>query len=308
MDLQPTAALRNRRNLRRLDNRVEEFLEGARRPVFVVARTGACNAPVRNPDQRPGAAGRILLILAALCLLFTLGAPVHAAPIQLEAQHDEALAPLPPQFQAGAEVEEAAPIQHIEWFPIPSWMAGTWAKQGDYEDSAVNLQTGQQLGSPVFIRNADSLSFGDQCDNKGTVWHAEILPFRSDGYNGKTEDRRYVTQMRCVTNSAQEVVLQVRSFVTSIDPKKHKVRGSKQQDEFITFQPLDAQQIQTTSSTRSYSGTGQPLMQSKSHTTRTRAAAFVPVPTINGIDLRRSLADYLAQHNWAYLIPQQGGN
>jgi hypothetical protein len=32
------------------------------------------------------------------------------------------------------------------------------------------------------------------------------------------------------------------------------------------------------------------------------------VPTINGIDLRRSLADYLTQHNWAYLIPQQGGN
>jgi hypothetical protein len=268
MELQPTAALRNRPNLRWLDK----------------------------------------LIFATFCLLVTLAVPVHAAPIQLEAQHDEALPPLPSQFQAGAEVDEAAPIQHIEWFPIPIWMAGTWAKQGDYEDSAVKLQTGQQLGSPVFIRNADSLSFGDQCDGKGTVWHAEILPFRSDGYNGKTEDRRYVTQMRCVTNSAQLVVLQVRSFVSSIDLKKHKVRGSKQQDEFITFQPLDAQQIQTFSSTRSYSATGQPLMQSRSHTTRTRAAAFVPVPTINGIDLRRSLAQYLTEHNWAYLIPQQGSD
>jgi hypothetical protein len=183
-------------------------------------------------------------------------------------------------------------------------MAGTWSKQGDMEDEAVNLLTGQRLGQPVFIPNSDSISFGDQYDNRGAVWHAEILPFSSDGYSAKTENRRTVTQMRCVGNTAQQVVLQVRSFVTAIDLKKKKVKDSKQQDEIITFQPLNAQQCQTVSSTRTYSAAGQASMQSKSHTTRSRTAAFAPVPVLNGIDLKRSLADYLTEHNWGYLIPQ----
>jgi hypothetical protein len=229
----------------------------------------------------------------------------HADPIQLGATHTEVLPPLPAQFQIGAEVNETAPDQpHIEWFPIPQWMAGTWQKQGDMEDDAVNLLTGQRLGAPTFIRNVVSLSFGDQRDSRGTVWHAEILPFRSDGFNGKVEDRRYVTQMRCVTNTAQQVVLQVRSFVVSIDLKKKKVNGSKQQEEIITFQPLTAQQIQTQSSTRSFSAAGQAFMQQRSHTTRMLIAAFAPVPTINGIDLKQSLAEFLVQHNWASLVPQ----
>lgn len=245
-----------------------------------------------------------LPLVAAVCLSIAVDV-VQADPIQLGATHNEVLPPLPAQYQAGAEVDETAPAQpHLEWFPIPAWMAGTWQKQGDMEDSAVNLQTGQRLGSPVFIRNVVSLSFGDQCDNRGTVWHAEVLPFRSDGYNGKMEDRRFVTQMQCVTNTAAQVVLQVRSFVVSIDLKKQKVKNSKQQEEIITFQPLDGQQIQTMSSTRDFSSTGQALMQSQSHTTRTRVAAFLPVPTLNGLDLRQSLADYLVQHNWGSLVPQ----
>ncbi len=252
---------------------------------------------------------RFVSVIAALVLMLTwalaLGVgQAQAAPIQLGAEHEEYLQPLPPQYQAGAESDDSLPAQHIEWFPVPNWMAGTWTKQGDTEDSAVNLQNGQQLGQPVFIPNANSLSFGHQLDSKGTVWHAEILPFRTDGFGGKTEDRRYVTQMQCITNNIQQVVLKTRSFVTSIDLKKKKVRGSKQQDEIIAFQPLDSQHVETVSSTRSYSAQGQALFQSRSHTTRTRVAQFVPIPVLNGIDLRRSLADYFQQHNWAYLIPQ----
>lgn len=246
----------------------------------------------------------VVQLIAAMCISAATVAAAPAAPIQLEAEHEEFLQPLPPQYQAGAESDSRLPEQHIEWFPIPIWMAGTWTKQGDIEDAAVNLQSGQRLNAPVFIRNANSLSFGHQYDSRGTVWHAEILPFRTDGLNEKMEDRRYVTQMQCVTNTAQQVVLRTRSFVTTVDLKKNKVKGSKQQDELISFQPTDAQHIETVSSTRSYSAQGQALMQSRSHTTRTRVATFAPVPVLNGIDLKRSLADYLQQHNWAYLIPQ----
>jgi len=245
-------------------------------------------------------------LLACFCAISAVFTPVAAETIYGDVQHDETIAPLPPQFQIGADYTEPPPAQRIEWFPVPPWMAGTWTKQGDYDTYALNMRNGQQMTQPVYVANVVTISFGHQIDAQGTVWNAEVLPFRADGFRGpKQQDHRFVTDESCLENTRAAVTLHMRSFIVTVD-NKQKVKDNKQQDEMIRFTPSGPGAIRTDSSTRTYDANGKGTFQSRSYTTRTKTREFMPIAQLNGIDLRQSLAQYLTEHNMAYLVPQYG--
>lgn len=246
-------------------------------------------------------ASKSLLLLTLLC---SASSSIMAETIYGDVQHEETLPPLPSQFQEGATYSDAPVGATIDWFPIPPWMAGIWAKQGDYETFVMNLKTGAQTQGQTFVPNVVSLTFGHQLDASGTVWHANVLPFRADGHRGKLDDHRFVSSERCLRSDSSSVSLQVRSFVVTVDSHSQKVKQSKQQEEVIGIAPLDARTIRTQSSTRIYDASGKPMFQTRSYTNRTRTADFMPIATINGIDLRQSLAQYLLDHNMANLVPR----
>jgi len=229
--------------------------------------------------------------------------PVKAEMIQGGITHKEVLPPVPSQYQAGATLSNADPVAIVQWFPVPDWLAGAWMKDGDVETYARDFRTGQVSTQQVWLTNRVRLEFGHQVDALGTVWHAELLPFRADGNRGQTQDRRYVMQMDCLSSTPQSVALNFRSIVTNMDTSSNRVLESKQQEEIVTFKPSVPNMIATHSSIKSFTDRGQPVNQYETHTERRKIAAFVPVDQLRGVNLKESLAEFLTQKNMLNRLP-----
>lgn len=246
----------------------------------------------------------LLTVLALAVVLCVIGTPVRAEMIQGGITHKEELPPVPSEYQAGAVLNNANPVMTVQWFPVPDWLSGAWIKDGDVETFAKDFTTGRESTQQVWLTNRVRLAFGHQVDALGTVWHAELLPFRADGNRGQTQDRRYVMQMSCLNSSPQSVALNFHSIVTVVDPSTNKVLDSKQQEEIVTFQPSVPNVIATHSSTKGFSSGGQALLQYETHTQRKKIAAFSPVYEDRGINLQQSLAQFLTQKNMLNRLPK----
>jgi len=231
-------------------------------------------------------------------MAFVLLAPAGATRvIQAEIEHKDYLPGVPDTFASGAVLNTDKLEKRVEWFPVPDWMAGTFTKEGDMETFEKDFQTGAEKRENYWMENRVTLSFGHQRDALNTIWHAEVVPFRADGSRGRSRDQRYVIGMSCLKSSPESVVLKFHSVVVALDDHD-RVRGSKQQEEIVSFFPGGGNNfIATTSSTKTFSESGQPLYQLDSHTKRLKTRGFFEEDFLSGIDLKRSLYDFLAGRN-----------
>ncbi|HMP53995.1 MAG TPA: hypothetical protein PKD05_20775, partial [Candidatus Melainabacteria bacterium] len=213
--------------------------------------------------------------------------------IQAEIEHKDYLPGVPETFSSGAVLNTDKLEKRVEWFPVPDWMAGTYTKEGDMETFEKDFRSGSEKRENFWLENRVTLSFGHQRDALNTIWHAEVLPFRADGTRGRSRDQRYVIGMSCLKSTPESVVLKFHSVVVALDDRD-RVLGSKQQEEIVSFFPGGGDNfITTTSSTKTFSESGQPLYQLDSHTKRLRTRGFMEEDYLSGIDLKRSLNDFL---------------
>ncbi len=243
------------------------------------------------------------VVLASLASSFV---PAYADTIQVGIEHKEFLPPVPQQYKSGTSFAAPAPAAKVTWFPVPEWMAGTWLKEGDTETYLRDFRTGQEMRRPIWMNNRVQLSFGHQRDALGTVWHAEILPFRADGNRGNnTTDKRYVMDISCLNSSPQTVALGFRSLIVVVNPNTNRINNTDQQEEIVTFRPAASPGLlDTSSSTKTFDENGQPLLQLASNTERKKLADFMPVNQLNGINLTESLFEFLAANNMSNRIPR----
>ena len=232
------------------------------------------------------------VVLASVMWLIAV-VPTSAYVLQGDVEHKEFLPPVSQNFKAGATFSAPSQTTRVAWFPVPDWLAGAWLKNGDMETYIKDFRTGEEIRKPTWVNNKVRLSFGHQRDNLGTIWHAEILPFRADGNRGESTDRRYVMDMSCIKSSPDAVVLRFHSNVFRVSLSDSRIQTTTQQEEIITFRPDNDGLIATTSSTKTFDENGRPIYQSFSNAERTKLAQFVPVADLNGINLVESLTAFL---------------
>lgn len=229
--------------------------------------------------------------------------PVNSYVIQGSIEHKEYLPPVSQNFRAGATFAAPSNTTRVAWFPVPDWLAGAWMKNGDMETYVKDFRTGQEMRNPMWLNNKVRLAFGHQRDIKGTIWHAEVLPFRADGNRGDSTDRRYVMDMSCIQSNPGSVVLRFHSNVFRIDPVYSRIQTTTQQEEIVTFRPDNAVLIATTSSTKTFDENGRPILQSFSNAERTKLSEFQPVAELNGINLVNSLNAFLTENKMFDRLP-----
>lgn len=222
--------------------------------------------------------------------------------IQAEIEHKAFLPEVPETFRSGNVLKTDRLAIRVEWFPVPDWMAGTFMKDGDLETYQKDFQSGAVRRDRFWLKNRVTLKFGHQRDRLNTIWHAEVVPFRADGARGKARDQRYVLSMSCLKSTPENVVLKFHSVVVSLD-ERGKVKGSKQQEEIVSFFPKNKNFISSTSSTKVFSERGRPLYQLDSHTSRLRVSGFEEVDNLSGINLRSSLFQFLQARNMTERLP-----
>lgn len=200
---------------------------------------------------------------------------------------------------AERNVQAPRPAQHyiIQWFMIPPWMAGVWQKDGDMTTNVTDLRTGRSSSQNEWTDNRLQATWGHQQDAQGNYWHVNLLPAERDGVSGGKQVR-FVTVDQACESSTQAQLMTRTHYVVSESSVWNNQPVDTFQQESLNHYALSAQkQLINSSSNRVFTYQGQPVREGHLVSQFVRVAPFKSVASMNGIDLRASLYEYLQSHS-----------
>ncbi len=197
----------------------------------------------------------------------------------------------------------AQPQQHytIQWFMIPSWMAGVWLKNGDMTTSVTDFQTGMSSNQNEWTENHLENTWGHQQDAQGNYWHANLLPEERDGLSAGKLVRFLVVERSMEKSSAEQLVTRVHYLVSESNPWNHQPIDSFQQESLNHYSLSDQGHMLNSSSNRVFTYQGQPVREGHLYSEFAKIGQYAPVATLKGVDLKTSLNDYLQAHGMGNL-------
>jgi hypothetical protein len=188
----------------------------------------------------------------------------------------------------------------IEWFPIPSWMAGTWSKKGDTTQSVTDLRTGITTPMNEFIEDYMSVTWGYQKDSQGNVWHANLVPSERIGESQGKSIAFIIVNLKVIEATPQNLATRTHYIVK--ETLGRQVADIFQQESLTHYQLAGSNfRMDAISSNRIFTYQGQPRRDGKLLSEYTKSAEFQSVNSKQGIDLAASLNEYLKTHNMAGL-------
>lgn len=199
-------------------------------------------------------------------------------------------APRPPSKPA-APPTLAKPM--VEWFVIPTAMAGVWTKHGDLTTSVTDLRTGMSQALNQWIPDEMTVTWGHQTDKQGNVWHANLLPAERDGLSSGKNVRFLTVGQKCESSSASTLVTRTHYLVSESYGQGGPVADVFQQEALNHYQIVSGNELQNNSTNRVFSYQGQPVRDGALLTKFARVGNFAPTQSLSGIDLVQSLNDYL---------------
>ena len=207
------------------------------------------------------------------------------------------IAPSPPPASPAAEV---LPPEKVVWIPVPNWLAGTWVKQGDLTVSYTDVRTGVTRPANEWTQNYQTAVWGNQVDAQGNVWQGYVLPTQIPGLsNGKTVTFIVVNGQPEVSPPGHWVA---RDHNVVIERAGGEIVDAFQQETLNDLFVSPSGQLENDASTRDFTNQGQPLRQGMLVSTYTKVGPYHIVEFQNGVDMLKSLNEYLRSHNMSQLV------
>lgn len=200
-----------------------------------------------------------------------------------------------------AEVHKAT----TEWFMIPAWMAGKWVKQGDLTVSTTDLRTGQQSYHNTWVDNHMEANWGHQADSAGNIWHVNFLPSERDGQSDGKLVRFLTVVQKCEKSNPQMLMTRTQYVVSESNFYTGRPVEMFQQESLNHYALSNPTLFINNSTNRVFTYEGSPVRDGHLQSQYTKLGGFNPVATINGVDLKSSLNDYLESHGMANLMTKQ---
>lgn len=194
-----------------------------------------------------------------------------------------------------------APV--VEWFMIPKWMAGSWNKKGDLTVSVTNLRTGKTNAVNEWTDDVMTVTWGQQTDRNGNIWHADFLPSERDGESDGKAVKFLTTAMRCEKTDPASLVTRTHYLVSEINELNGQITDTFQQESLNLYLQQADGELLNKSSNRVFTYAGQPIKGGELVSRFWKVAPFTPVARARNIDLVASLRQYLTAHGMAALAP-----
>lgn len=267
---------------------------------------------------------KIASCLAAASIIYLNGLSAMCATLYGGVNHSDFLAPVNPMQPAaqqnpvpqqsmpqavdptlGASVSPNATIQNpaIEWFPIPTWMAGKWSKKGDITQSVTDLRTGITTPMNEFIEDYMTVTWGYQTDSQGNIWHANLVPSERIGESQGKNVSFLIVNLKILEATPQNLATRTHYIVR--ETVGRELSDIFQQESLTHYQLVgSSDRMDAISSNRVFSYQGQPKRDGKLISHYSKTSNFEPLPSKQGIDLAASLNQYLKTHNMAGLAKQ----
>ncbi|MBU6454452.1 MAG: hypothetical protein KGS72_21970 [Cyanobacteria bacterium REEB67] len=204
------------------------------------------------------------------------------------------VSPAPPPAASKPQPTLNRPL--VEWFPIPTPMAGMWTKRGDTTTSVTDLRTGISQALNQWIDDEMTVTWGHQTDKQGNVWHANLLPTERDSMSSGKAVKFLTVGQKLEGTAPDALVTRTHYVVSELYRPGGPVADIFQQEALNHYQLIaDANStiLQNNSTNRVFAYAGQPLRDGALLSRFTRVGAFSPTSNLSGIDLVQSLNDYL---------------
>jgi hypothetical protein len=205
---------------------------------------------------------------------------------------------------ADRTVAPARPVQHysIEWFMIPTWMAGAWLKDGDMTTNVTDLRTGMSSSQREWTENRMETTWGHQQDAQGNYWHVNILPAERDGNSAGKLVRFVTVAQKCENTMPSQLLTRTHYVVSESNPWNSQPIDTFQQESLNHYALGGRNQLVNTSSNRVFTYQGAAVREGHLVSEFAKIRQFAPIANLNGIDLRASLSDYLQSHSLGHLV------
>jgi hypothetical protein len=200
-------------------------------------------------------------------------------------------APLAAAPRTRAKPSLETPI--VEWFPIPSAIAGVWTKRGDLTTSVTDLRTGLSEPLNQWTEDEMTVTWGHQTDKLGNVWHANLLPSERDGLTSGKAVKFLTVAQKMEASSPNALVTRTHYVVSETYGRGGPVADIFQQEALNRYLVIAQGELQNNSTNRVFAYQGQPVRDGSLLTRFSRVGPFAPTPSLGGIDLIESLDDYL---------------
>ncbi len=221
---------------------------------------------------------------------------LHSIAPRAEGAHQQAQ----PEKTANFAPERQTPERVILWVPIPRWLAGKWSKQGDLTVSHTDLRTGVTTPVNQWTQNLQTTTWGNQIDGHGNVWHGYSMPTEIVGQSNGKVVKFIIISGRVEPSSPDHLITRLHSIV--IESYGRQVVDEFQQEALNDLYLLQSGELQNYSSSRDFTNQGLPIREGMLDSRFTKVGAFEPVESQDGVDLLKSLNDYLKTHNMSQLV------
>lgn len=203
------------------------------------------------------------------------------------------------RITAERSVQAPQPVQHyvIQWFMIPAWMAGVWQKDGDMTTNVIDLRTGRSSSQNEWTENRMQATWGHQQDAQGNYWHVNLLPAERDGMSGGKRVRFVSVDQVCESSTPAQLMTRTHYVVSESSAWNNQPIDTFQQESLNHYALSAQKQLINSSSNRVFTYQGQPVREGHLVSQFVRVAPFKSVASMNGIDLRVSLYEYLQSHS-----------
>lgn len=181
----------------------------------------------------------------------------------------------------------------VQWFMLPSWMAGTWRKDGDLTTRVTDLRSGSTSYNKTWTDNRLEAIWGHQRDSRGNYWHVNLLPSERDGLSGTTRVCFLTVAQQCERTDVSQLLTRTHYVVSESNAWNGQPLDTFQQESLNHYAMLGDGELLNSSSNRVFSYQGAPVRDGQLESRFRRVANFVPVESMGGIDLKASLSDYL---------------
>lgn len=203
------------------------------------------------------------------------------------------------RLTADRTVAPARPVQHytVDWFMIPNWLAGAWLKDGDMTTNVTDLRTGMSSSQREWTENRMEATWGHQQDARGNYWHVNILPAERDGNSAGKLVRFVTVAQKCETSMPTQLMTRTHYIVSESNPWNNQPIDTFQQESLNHYALGGQNQLINTSSNRVFTYQGVPVREGHLVSQFAKIRQFSPVASLNGVDLKASLTDYLQSHS-----------
>lgn len=164
-----------------------------------------------------------------------------------------------------------------------------------------DLRTGVSSARNEWEENKLQAVWGHQQDAQGNYWHVNLLPSERDGASSGKLVRFITVLQQCVTSSSQQLITRTHYVVSESNPWNNQPIDTFQQESFNHYAPAAQNQLVNSSSNRVFTYAGEPGRDGSLVSQFAKIGPFTPVATLNGVDLRASLNEYLQSHALGHL-------